>query len=60
MNEKEMTIPKKKLLYSLIAGVGALLLIAAIVLTVYFATRGERALCAPFFGHAHPVRRSVL
>ena len=90
MNEKEMTIPKKKLLYSLIAGVGALLLIAAIVLTVYFATRGEPTVdtppvteqpggdedkddedgkptqrstvrfVLPFFGHAHPVRRSVL
>ena len=47
MNEKEMTIPKKKLLYSLIAGVGALLLIAAIVLTVYFATRGEPTVDTP-------------
>lgn len=39
MNEKGMTIQQKKILYSVLAGVGALLLIAAIVLTVVFATR---------------------
>ena len=49
MNETQtdLTIRKKKLLYSLIAGVGALLLIAAIVLTVVFATRGEPTVETP-------------
>lgn len=41
MNEKGMTIQQKKILYSVLAGVGALLLIAAIVLTVVFATRKD-------------------
>lgn len=49
MNETQtdLTIRKKKLLYSLIAGVGALLLIAAIVLTVVFAARGEPTIETP-------------
>ena len=49
MNETQtdLTIRKKKLLYSLIAGVGALLLIAAIVLTVLFAARGEPTIETP-------------
>ena len=49
MNETqtELTIRKKKLLYSLIAGAGALLLIAAIVLTVLFAARGEPTIETP-------------
>ena len=47
MNEKEMTIQKKKLIYSILAGAAALLLIAAIVLTVCFATRGEPTIDTP-------------
>lgn len=41
MNEKGMTIQKKKLLYGILAGVGVLLIAAAIILTVYFTTRGD-------------------
>ena len=47
MNEKETSIQKKKLIYSLLAGAGVLLLAAAIALTVYFTTRGEDVLNEP-------------
>ncbi len=47
MNENATITQKKKVIYSILAGVGALLLIAAVILTVYFATRGEDVLEEP-------------